>query len=382
MRSGTTLIPDHLYRRRSQIGQPTTTVIVGDYDRFRQVVSAGALIKGNRKAPNPWKFDISLSSFEMNNVTYLGNQTPYPIFDEYFGSYGYTSAGYAFPEYNDEVAAAISSAYSKLIDEIRGNTDVSVDAFQFRQTMRTGHDFQGSIKKILGIVSNPKLAGKLIGPLKGVGSLWLLFQYGIKPTMQTIYDVVKFTEDHYQSYLKVYKGKYKNSIRKTVVVNGWPDYTFKGAVEVQLDVRCIYSVRMAIPDSTLTQAARLTSLNPVSIAWELLPWSFVVDWFFNIGDYLRNLETRTIYGRYFKDGFRTVSYRILCVQKGKRSGFDPGNPGAVWTGECTAYGKYLGSERLILTEFPQVPFPRLSPELGSGRLLNAAALLTNFIKSR
>jgi hypothetical protein len=31
-------------------------------------------------------------------------------------------------------------------------------------------------------------------------------------------------------------------------------------------------------------------LDPLSVAWEILPWSFVVDWFYPVGTFLDNLS--------------------------------------------------------------------------------------------
>lgn len=36
--------------------------------------------------------------------------------------------------------------------------------------------------------------------------------------------------------------------------------------------------------------------KPLGVAWEATPFSFVADWFFPIGDYLKNLETSEFAG--------------------------------------------------------------------------------------
>ena len=40
----------------------------------------------------------------------------------------------------------------------------------------------------------------------------------------------------------------------------------------------------------LTTASRLGFTNPLSVTWELLPLSFVADWFYPISDYINSLD--------------------------------------------------------------------------------------------
>jgi hypothetical protein len=46
------------------------------------------------------------------------------------------------------------------------------------------------------------------------------------------------------------------------------------------------STLIVYSEERISVAATLGLLNPENVAWELLPWSFVVDWFIPIGQYL------------------------------------------------------------------------------------------------
>lgn len=48
--------------------------------------------------------------------------------------------------------------------------------------------------------------------------------------------------------------------------------------------------------------------NPLEVTWELLPFSFVADWFLPIGDYVSILDSTL--GYILKGGTNTVSRRI------------------------------------------------------------------------
>lgn len=60
-------------------------------------------------------------------------------------------------------------------------------------------------------------------------------------------------------------------------------------------------------------AATYTSMNPASIRWETLPYSFVADWFVGIGDFLRSCESATIYNTVV-DSFWISKTRIINTQ--------------------------------------------------------------------
>lgn len=363
-----------LVRRRVYPSKGINDTISYSYASGSNRVTCGALVKGDHKSPNPWSFRISTRRNGPMNAVYKTTAT---------GDTDYWSGNYVGVTENvatwlsADMDAAVAAAYSDLLDSIRGGMDLSVDIFQGRQTI-------GTPKQILTVLREMRKVGRqlrkgdIIKPMKQAGNAWLIWVYGVKPTMQTIYDAVKYRRDHYLNEVRVFEGSATRSVNKVVNIPDWPDSGgWYSQMNVRTSCRCRYKVRMKIPDNSLTSAARLSSLNPASIAWELMPWSFVVDWFFNIGDYLRGVETSLVYGRYFSDGFVTKTFITEADQKAVRSGTPPN--GVSWSGEYQATGVDKSLERAKLTSFPSVPFPKLRPELGSGRLLNAAALLTTFL---
>lgn len=65
-------------------------------------------------------------------------------------------------------------------------------------------------------------------------------------------------------------------------------------------VGCIFE----ISDASAFTAANFGVSNPLLVAWELVPLSFVVDWFYNIGDWLNQLTAYR--GLSFRTGFVTI----------------------------------------------------------------------------
>lgn len=372
------------------------------YARFRDLTSSG-IVKSNFHDPNYWTFNRRTRSNHMDAWYSEPN-----LYRRYVGPY------WNMPEglntwHEAELSWVDSQALTKLIEEIRGGLDLSVDAFQLRQTLSLVRDLRKIVDRTVVLVADT-LIRKRVGlgskaakkaayktrlikrlgqrynsglraprdfdVLKIPGDLWLGYVYGVKPTLQSIHDTIASTKNHYYNLSKMFHGK-KTSTRSDVVnLPSYLDGTWKARVQIRSSVRVYYKVRLQIPDEPLTQLARFTSLNPVSIAWELLPWSFVIDWFLPIGDYLRNLESYLVYNQYFKSGFKTTSWSYEGELAGSRTTVAGASVGGVHA--CSSLDRYM--KREVLTSLPVPAFPNFRAELGSGRLLNAAALLTSFLR--
>jgi hypothetical protein len=364
--------------------------VAGYFTKSSTQGNVGPLIKGNHRTPNQWFFDISRRRNGDLNAFYslitqkdIDGNVIARVTDTYYGGpYQNLPEGLAIEGHTDRIEAVRGMAAANLLEKLRGGLDVSIDLAQAKKTAAIGTDIRNSVTKAVHAI---RAAGmrKLTLPMKAAGNAWLLWMYGAKPTLQTLYDGLDTLAHrrHFHGAQK-YFAKANLPYEKVVRANNWPDASFSqpgGYHTLKGNYRCRIDAWLDIPNDNLEQAARWTSLNPMSIAWELMPWSFVADWFFNVGDYLRNTESHYVYGRFWKGGWRTTSYKIE-VQSGPvfRTGGDV--EGSVWTGSYASQGIDIMSNREQLLTLPGVPSPRFKPELGSGRLLNAAALLTTFLR--
>lgn len=62
-----------------------------------------------------------------------------------------------------------------------------------------------------------------------------------------------------------------------------------------------------ISNPNLYRANQLGIVNPLSVAWELTPWSFLVDWFVNVGDCIGAMSD--LFGVQLVDPY-TTRYRV------------------------------------------------------------------------
>jgi hypothetical protein len=275
-----------------------------------------------------------------------------------------------------------NNAVANLFDKIRGNTDLSVDLAQWSKTRMIGHDCTKVVTSLLK-ARNP------INIIKAIGSARLTWVYGVKPTLSSIYDAVTFEAKHYTAsngFPMYGKGQSKTAVRNQYRNDSFPNGAYSNYIDYNVSVRDMLGVIMRIPDSPLTSLARLSSLNPASIAWELMPFSFVIDWFVNIGGYVRDLETALVYDKYFVQGFRTTTSRVTLQYRCLCNYSIPYGGGVYWP-EDRASGHWSfdmhrsKKDRALLGSLPYPKLPVFNCNLGSGRLFNAAALMTNFLKS-
>lgn len=130
---------------------------------------------------------------------------------------------------------------------------------------------------------------------KAASNAWLEWQYGWTPLMadarnavNTVMDVVDRQDAR---VLRVSASDVAEEIFRDTnfLLEVSP---FVGAVSVQ---RCVWSQKLVwyFEVSPENLPGRFGLVNPVEVAWELVPFSFVADWFLPIGDYLSSLDAPT-----------------------------------------------------------------------------------------
>lgn len=153
---------------------------------------------------------------------------------------------------------------------------------------------------------------------------WLELQYGWKPLISDCYGAAKALEEREQARngggivtVKANVGASSRIVRRlhqgvSIISVGYDQI---------VDVRHKGFIRLDFVQSNpaLATLSQLGLTNPLEVAWELLPWSFVADWFIPIGDYLDSLDATV--GWDFKGG----SYSVKSTQKvnGQNASQDP-----------------------------------------------------------
>ena len=275
------------------------------------------------------------------------------------GSGGYTLIG---PTPAGAVDDAYNKALDRLNDSVRGSLDLSVDIAQAGQTakmLRVTDSIVDYVKRHL------RNRNRFTALIKDLADARLAFIYGWKPLAE---DLFLAADEAIRVPLNAL-GRFQGTATVPMSFTGINLNCYFGSYTFPLDsVDCKVSVKIGVQLTTPDfDIARWASLNPVSIAWEALPYSFVVDWMLNIGGYLRNLETGLLYNSRFLNGYVTQTF------KGKVTGYSS-------DGFWRVYGNNVDFDRRLLSSYPLPTLPRFNVEMGSSRLLNAAALLAQFLK--
>lgn len=264
-----------------------------------------------------------------------------------------------------------NAALSKLNEIVRGSLDLSVALAESGATYRM---LKASTKAITYATS----ANWRDITRQGSGK-WLEWTYGWTPLASDLYGAAtELMRVGDASSLLVQASSRDNF--ETVFTSGFQYYGNLAGSPIKGSHRTRISLVLN-KDVTGVKLARWASLNPLSIAWELTPYSFVVDWFLNIGDYLRNAETALLYQKVFKSGYVSSSSKQegTVVYSGNRS--VTGVPTYTYRVRANAYVKQTRFIRARLNTYPFPHPPSFKCDLGWRRLVNAAALLGGKIKS-
>lgn len=120
----------------------------------------------------------------------------------------------------------------------------------------------------------------------------------------------------------------------------------------------------------MTKASMFTLGNPLEIAWEVVPFSFVVDWMIPVGDTLIALDAlkavKSINGSYVrKDKLRQTTQTYTIGLGGIKYPGSPGSAERDW------------HSRTKFTSVPLPGLPRFNPRGSISTLLNALSLLVS-----
>lgn len=216
------------------------------------------------------------------------------------------------------------------------------------------HGRWGTIPSILGMDRKSVLSGR------SVSNRWLEFQYGWKPMLGSIYDGIQLLSESSRQNMMVY-GK---STRTVETERTFYDGRYECLSKAKGSATTYYAARVS--DSFWDLADRFGVINPLSVAWELTPFSFVADWFIPVGNVLESLSATmgldfvAGYQRYRREGSRRWK-----VTPGDIALVDPGE----YVEEFFSFHRYkLNGFQLPSLYANQNPF-------STSHILNAVALI-------
>lgn len=294
-------------------------------------------------------------------------------------------------------AHVYNKAYSDLVEQIRGNVDLSIDLIQWRQAKQMLSIYarlkSGTVELINQSLRSIFLFNKRAAQRKDrlkrqrlskfntrrydawynynarklalqLARARLEYVYGIKPLASTIVGLGELIAKPEKAAMYKVKGKGRHVHQYTVSFDS-PTSQERRVNKVRYF--CTLELYLKPQDRVLSNLSKISSLNPASIGWEAMPWSFVIDWVVDIGSWLRSVETATLYGSSFVFGRQSHGW------KGTSDQSDVANS-KNFRLSARAFAQKTVFVRTPLYSFPMPRMPLFELNLGASRALNGLAL--------
>lgn len=223
---------------------------------------------------------------------------------------------------------------------------------------------------------------------KKLSNDFLAYRYGITPLISDISGSVEQIAEYFDSEPKVFA----RSRKRTVIDNSDPFSWIpaplgfeKQVIKDKVTIDIVYKVTYTIENLGQRRLAELGFTNPVNVNWELVPFSFVVDWFIPIGNYLRDMSS--VSGLRVKECTRTTTFRV----EKERYYRHIQAAGAEYPGDWIPQGEGSGEWHWMTEDFycyreiipvPQLPLPTFKNPFSVGHVLNGIALLVQTFSKR
>lgn len=210
---------------------------------------------------------------------------------------------------------------------------------------------------------------------------WLELQYGWRPLLQDIYGSAEFLAKKQCHEI--------HSVVRSRISRKFVDDTYRPESPNYWNILQLRESRFDYSGSILfsTTGAELASAkeagltNPASLAWELTPYSFVVDWFIPIGNYLNSLDATL--GLTFQSGSFTTfldGRSSITLEAYNRAGTARFYSPAVWTVAVRSSRTKIACNRYPLADFPTAYPPTFKNPFSFEHAFNGIALLFQSFK--
>lgn len=345
---------------------------------FRQNVLGGITSRhGNYRDPNPHKFEKT--RIQRRSGLYSQNHVPTSQLDPIFQVSGVMPTDFSWSV--DELQSWDRTAkfetvramvLEKMYEKVRGSLDLSIDFMEHQKVrqMVVGR----AEKSIAGLIRTFRYIRH--APSKLAAQAWLEYTYGWKPLASSIAGIMKEAVNPQDGVIRVrerarLEGMPRHELN-SIYHSGFKDL-YQGSTSYRIES---YSCWNPNNEALMMQLGRISSLNPVSVAYELIPYSFVVDWFYDLGGYLRLYESATMYSSAFIKGWECatsrVSFKASCTGDSVSSGIHTSI-------DEVGYREQKTYDRKLYSSAPWPQLPKFRSNVGASRILSGSALARGFI---
>lgn len=258
--------------------------------------------------------------------------------------------GVALGEYS-ETASFVSNAMYKV-------------AKSYKQ-LRRGNA-SGAVRTLIGKKGEagfrPGNADQISDVVAASSSAWLAYTYGLTPLVNDVNDAVTAYARSRRPYPLVRIVRSRKDRQFFVKAPTYVDGPLKIDSAVGANLSVSGCVAFYVTNPLVKTLDECGLVNPLSVAWELVPFSFVVDWFVPVGAYLQGIVPP-----------QGVDFLYGWISE-KASGGSFGSSSAP-DGSLSAVGNNVIKKRTILHDFPRYHLVVPDLSLSKGQIASGLALM-------
>lgn len=184
----------------------------------------------------------------------------------------------------------------------------------------------------------------------------LMYDFGVRPLMNDVYDSVQMLQQ-----------RLEKPVYRRFCVTKSTQKSASGASYSASDSLSYRAIVLAKIDPNTWSGFTLG--NPAEIAWEVVPFSFVVDWMYPVGDYLSSL-----------DALKGVSGMAGTLSIRKRYSVQSWSTAAGYTNIRPARYTKESYSRSLITSIPIPALPKYEPSKSLRNVAQGISLLTTLNK--
>lgn len=203
---------------------------------------------------------------------------------------------------------------------------------------------------------------------------WLEYKYGWMPLLMDVKGAAEFYAQHHFPRPPYFHAASKSIDKFHADTPGAIGGLTEGRIIIDFTRECRVGQDVQASSPMLARSQQLGLTNPLSVAWELVPFSFVFDWFIHVGDYLQGLTA--LNGLEILRGYSSFTYDLKAIRDGQTPSSDDGS---------FHYTGFKSSIKVSYRQYVRTPFivspgslypPRSkSDSFGFGKMITSLALL-------
>jgi hypothetical protein len=262
---------------------------------------------------------------------------------------------------NIDYDTLLTSAFADIIPDL----DALTSAIEARETINMVISARRTAKEL---IHEALRGGK--HTVKAAANAWLAWRYGWEQLGRDVKNVYDLMLNPYSLVIEGRAGESYTDSATFVSTETYGSAAWESTHDVTLDASFRANVVGILKGETLNVLA-----DPAISLWETIPYSFVADWFVNVGDVLGAWKVRNSLQRYYT----SIGSKMTFEVSGQKSATGPGNDSRFSSHSGSASSQETLTVLYRRPGYTPTLVPSFNVNLTSKRLLDAAALLSKRI---